>query len=256
MKTLVSALLMLIATLTALRADAKDTASDPMTIATTPTEKPDEWWQSRHAEKLAEKAAAAEAGEQIQLVWVGDSITHGWEGHGKQLWAERFAPHGALNLGYGGDRTEHVLWRLGLGDAGEENNEIGGLSPKVFVVMIGTNNTGHRQDPPEATAAGIEKIVDRLLEVSPESKVLLLAVFPRGATADDPLRVINDGINETISKLGERDSVEYLDIADVFLDDNGDLPKSVMPDRLHPEAAGYMLWANAIESQLDRLMGE
>lgn len=230
---------------------------DSVALATTPVDRPDkDWWPQRHAAKLAEKEAAIEAGKEIQLVWVGDSITHGWERRGKELWAERLAPLGALNLGYGGDRTEHVLWRLGLGTAGGENNEIAGLSPKLFVVMIGTNNTGHRQDPPEATTRGIELIVDRLLEVSPESKVLLLAIFPRGATADHPLRLLNDQINERIAKLGERDQVEYLDLAEVFLDDDGSLPKSVMPDRLHPNKHGYELWFDAIEPHLLRLMSE
>lgn len=231
---------------------------DATRLATTPdhrlAEKP--WWGERHAAKLAERDAALAAGKEINVVFVGDSITHSWESRGKQLWAERFAPLGAFNIGFSGDRTEHVIWRLGLGDAGAENNELAGLAPKLFVVMIGTNNTGHRMDPAEATAEGVEDIVDGLLELAPKSRVLLLAVFPRGMESDDPMRVRTDEINELIAPLGERDRVEFLDLAHLFLDDDGTLPKSIMPDALHPNAEGYGLWADAIEAPINRLLGE
>ncbi len=223
-------------------------------LATTPVPRSDDWWQVRHANKLAEKAAALEGGKAIDIIFVGDSITHSWERAGKKLWAERYAPLGAFNIGYSGDRTEHVLWRLGQGDAGEENNEIAGLSPKLFVVMIGTNNTGHRQDKPEETAAGVEAIVDRLLELSPESQVLLLAIFPRDESPKGELRQINNKINQLISPLGDNDQVTYLDVAEVFLDENGFLPEKIMPDFLHPQKKGYRLWADAMQPAVDRLM--
>ena len=218
------------------------------------------WWAQRHEQKLAAKAKALELGNEIELVFVGDSITHGWERAGKRLWAERFAPYGALNLGYSGDRTEHVLWRLGVDASapeGEEDahNEILGLAPKLFVVMIGTNNTGHRMDPAEETAAGITAIVDRLHTESPESHVLLLGVFPRSAAPTDPQRLRNVAINQQIASLGERGEVTFLDIADVFLDDKGQLPKSVMPDHLHPNKKGYVLWADAIREEVERHLG-
>lgn len=233
---------------------------DAMRLATTPDHRLEEndWWADRHAAKLAERDAALASGQAINLVFVGDSITHSWErqAEAKRLWDERFAPRGAFNLGYSGDRTEHVLWRLGLGDAGAENNELAGLSPKLFVVMIGTNNTGHRMDSAEATAAGIERIVDRLQELAPESHVLLLGVFPRGVAADDPMRVRNAEINGLIAALGERERVEFLEIGSVFLDADGTLPAALMPDALHPRAAGYRLWADAIEEPIARLLGE
>lgn len=222
--------------------------------ATTPVPRDDAWWIERHADKLAEKADASAAGREIRVVFLGDSITHGWEQAGEALWDERFAPHGALNLGFSGDRTEHVLWRLGLGDAGEENNEIAGLTPRLFVVMIGTNNTGHNQTPAQETAAGVGAIVDRLHEVSPASRVLLLAVFPRGAKADDPLRRRNAAVNERIARLGERDDVTFLDINDVFLAADGGLPPSVMPDLLHPSVEGYRRWADAITPVVERIV--
>lgn len=244
--------------LTVLPAAAKENVATP--LATTPAPQRDDWaqdwWPGRHQEKLAERDRLVASGEPLGIVFVGDSITHSWEKAGKQLWAERFAKHGAFNIGFSGDRTEQVLWRLGLGDAGEKNNEIAGLKPKLFVMMIGTNNTGHRQDPAEETAAGIEQIVDRLHELSPESKTLLLGVFPRGATTDDPLRQLNDAINARIEGLGERDRVEFLNINGVFLEEDGMLPKKIMPDLLHPTAEGYRLWADAIEPHLERLLAE
>ncbi|MEN0110163.1 MAG: GDSL-type esterase/lipase family protein [Planctomycetota bacterium] len=248
--------LLAIATMTAfsgLAAGQPATTTD--TLTTTPVVQTAEWaqswWMPRHREKLAERDRWVAQGKSPSCVFVGDSITHGWEQAGKEVWAERVAPQGgAINLGFSGDRTEHVLWRLGVGDAGEANNEIAGLSPNLFVVMIGTNNTGQRQDDPAETAEGVTAIVDRLLEVSPDSRVLLLAVFPRGATPDDPLRRLNDEVNRLIAPLGERPAVDFVDIGDVFLDDSGNLPKSIMGDLLHPEAEGYRRWADAIAPYL------
>ena len=238
---------------------AKETPDADLKLATTPCVQNSDWagwWPHRHAEKLTERDAIVNEGRPLQLVFVGDSITHSWENDGgKKLWAERFGPRGAFNIGFSGDRTEHVLWRLGVG-SGKINNEIAGLKPKLFVVMIGTNNTGHRKDAPDATAKGIEQIVDRLLEQAPESKVLLLAIFARGEKPDDELRQINDAINKRIAKLDAHDRVEFLDINEAFLDEDGVLPKSVMPDLLHPNEHGYELWADAIEEPVARLLGE
>ena len=122
--------------------------------------------------------------------------------------------------------------------------------------MIGTNNTGHRQDPPEDTAAGIKAIVDQLRSKLPETKVLLLGIFPRGATSEDKLRKLNVAINERIRKLADDKHVHYLDISDTFLDDDGTLPKEIMPDLLHPNTKGYEMWAAAMEPLLAELMGE
>ncbi len=217
-----------------------------------PTDRPDKWWQDRHQEKLAEiKSKQANA---IQLVFIGDSITHGWERNKKSLaiWNEQFAPYGALNLGYSGDRTEHVLWRLS--DAG---GEIKGLDPQLYVVMIGTNNTGHRpEDPADETIAGVTMIVDRLLENSPSCNVLLLAVFPRDATADGKLRRKNDEVNAGISQISRGDRLKFLDINDVFLDEKGNLPADIMPDLLHPNDKGYQLWADAILQPIKQFMGK
>ncbi|GAA5496070.1 hypothetical protein Rhal01_02251 [Rubritalea halochordaticola] len=216
--------------------------------STVPAERTDKWapsWKERH--ELLVKRANTNT-KDYQLVFVGDSITHSWERAGKKVWADNFAKFGALNLGIGGDRTEHVLWRLQNGAWPKD------LKPKVAVVMIGTNNTGFEKgQPAEETAAGIQLIIDEIHQRSPETQIILHAIFPRGANPKDGKRVTNNKINTLISKLGERDYVHYADIGNKFLDPKGQLPKVIMPDRLHPNARGYQIWATALKPELEKL---
>jgi lysophospholipase L1-like esterase len=202
-----------------------------------------DWWMPRHKQKLEERAALKEC----QLLWIGDSITHGWEDGGRAIWEERYAPLGALNLGFSGDRTEQVLWRL-------QEGEVEGIAPKVTVIMIGTNNTGHRMDAAEATSAGIEAILASLKERLPDTKILLLGIFPRGNDAKDPARQLNEKINAIISTYADGQRVHYLDIGKRFLNPDGTLMLDVMPDALHPNESGYQLWADAIDSTLQPLL--
>lgn len=181
-----------------------------------------------------------------ELLFIGDSITQAWEGPGKEAWAKHFAPRNAVNLGIGGDRTQHVLWRL-------DNGNINDIKPKLAVIMIGTNNA--RSNKPEETAAGVAAIVTKLREKLPEMKILLLAVFPRGADKNDTLRLTNDKVNEQIAKLADGKMVEFLDIGPKFLAEDGTLSKEIMPDLLHLSVKGYEIWAEAIEPHVARMMG-
>lgn len=181
-----------------------------------------------------------------KLVFLGDSITQGWENEGKDVWKTYFEKYDAANFGIGGDRTEHILWRL-------DNGNFDGLSPKLVVLMIGTNNTGARQDPPEQTAAGIEAIIQRLRTKCPNSKVLLLAIFPRDANNDGPSRQLNSKINALLPKLSSS-HVRYRDIGHDFLTPAGELTKEIMPDLLHLSPTGYELWAKAIEGDVAEMM--
>lgn len=203
------------------------------------------WWMPRHEEKLRVKAEMKD----VDLLLIGDSITHGFESGGKAMWDKYYAPRKALNLGFSGDRTENVLWRLQHGAVEE-------ISPKLAVIMIGTNNTGHRQDPPKETSAGIQAIVGELKKQLPDTKILLLAIFPRGEKPNDRLRKINDGINEIVAGYADGEKVFFLDINDKFLTQDGTLPKSIMPDLLHPNDKGYAIWAETIEPTIAKLMGE
>jgi len=210
--------------------------------AVIPNSRGDEgWWNERDQ---AKRAIVREGN--VDLAFIGDSITQGWEGNGKEVWAEYYANRKPVNLGFGGDRTEHVIWRLTKG-------HLNGISPKVAVVMIGTNNTGHKAQDPAETAAGVQRILDILEERTPDTKVLLLGVFPRGRTPFDRGRIINQGINQIIRRYADGKRVHYLDIGEVFLNEDGQLPASIMPDALHLNADGYRLWAEAMEPKLKEL---
>jgi N-acetylglucosamine-6-sulfatase len=201
-----------------------------------------EWWKARQEEKnrLAR-------GHAYDLLFIGDSITQGWEGAGEDVWDQHYAPRNALNLGFSGDRTEHVLWRLNNG------NLQGQQGAKVAVVMIGTNNTGHRQQDPYETAEGVEQILSTLRARCPDTRILLLGVFPRGRTPTDPGRLLNVSINNRLARFADGDRIHYLDISDVFLAPDGSLPEAIMPDALHPGTLGYQRWAEAMEPALSAL---
>lgn len=202
------------------------------------------WWMLRHEGKLAE----LEAKKQVDLLMIGDSITHSWENAGRSVWDKFYSDRNAFGIGFSGDQTEHVLWRL-------QNGEMDGISPKVAVVMIGTNNTREMRSAAN-TAAGIERIVDEVMLRSPNTKILLLGIFPRGEQPSDEKRMRNAEINQLIKQKADEEHVWYLDIGDRFLDEDGVLHKSVMHDFLHPGTAGYQIWAEAMEPLLKQLLGE
>ena len=183
----------------------------------------------------------------VDLVFVGDSITQGWEGRGKNVWAKFYGKRNAVNLGIGGDRTQHVIWRL-------DNGNLAGIAPKAAVIMIGTNNSG--SNSPEEIAEGVTAIVRQLQEKTPKTKILLLATFPRGANPSDKQRQVNEGSNNIVAKLVADDNVFYLDIGKEFLGEDGSLSKEIMPDLLHLSERGYTIWAESIEPTLAKLMGE
>jgi beta-glucosidase len=181
-----------------------------------------------------------------QVVFLGDSITEGWEGAGKAVWDANYAPYKALDYGVGGDKTQDVLRRIAVGHFDK-------LHPKVVVLMIGTNNTGTGGKPAD-TADGVTAILQRLTRKLPNTKILLLAVFPRGEKPDDPMRLANDEVNRLIAPLADGEKVHYLDIGKVFLRDDGVLTPEIMPDMLHLSPKGYQLWAEAMDPEFKKLM--
>ena len=185
--------------------------------------------------------AIAKAGG-VDVLFLGDSITAGWGG-AKEIWEKSFAAYKPANFGIGGDRTQHVLWRI-------TNGELDGIKPKVVVLMIGTNNSGSDDAP--GIAKGVTKIVETIHEKSPTTKVLLLAVFPRGEKPN-PQREKLTKVNETLAKLDNGKTVYYLDIGAKFLTAEGTLTKDIMPDFLHLSKAGYQIWADAISPKLAEL---
>ena len=201
----------------------------------------EKWWRERDKEKSAQAKEGT-----AQLAFIGDSITQGWEGKGKQVWQQHYADRDPINLGFSGDRTEHVIWRLTHGNLGK-------TKPKVAVMMIGTNNTGHSMQEPTEVAEGVERILEILGERVPDTKVLLLGVFPRGKTPLDKMRLNNVAINQRIRRLHDGERIHYLDIGSVFLESDGTLSPEIMPDALHLSEEGYKRWAEAIEPKLQEL---
>jgi lysophospholipase L1-like esterase len=196
---------------------------------------------------------------EAQLVFLGDSITHGWEGKGKAIWTKEWAPLKAANFGIGGDRTEHVLWRL-------ENGNFDGLKPKAIVLMIGTNNTGHQGRPQkelngavyectaEQTAEGIKAILAQLRKKCPDAKILVLGIFPRGADKNDKFRQQNEATNAIVKGFADGQKVFFLDVGAKFLEPDGTLSKTIMPDLLHPNEKGYQIWSDAIKADVLALL--
>jgi lysophospholipase L1-like esterase len=203
----------------------------------------DKGWVKRHEGFVA---IAKNGG--VNVLFLGDSITDAWRNKAaKPTWEKHFKPLGAANFGIGGDRTEHVLWRI-------QNGELEGITPKAIVLMIGTNNTG--SNSAEQIAAGIKAIVQTLREKTPTSKILLLGVFPRGPKPDTAVRKKIAAINETIKTLDDRKHVRYLDIGSKFLQPDGELTKDIMPDFLHLSARGYEIWGEAIAPAVSEMVGK
>jgi lysophospholipase L1-like esterase len=240
----------------------------------------------RHQEFLKRIEQSQGAGD---VIFLGDSITHGWEG--QKAWQEHFGSFKPVNLGIGGDQTGHVLWRI------TDGHELDRLKPKVAVIMIGTNNTGAHSA--QQIAGGIQAIVEELRRQKPDIKVLILGVFPRGNSSDgertlvqirEAIQPINDElkkdqpdtkrlnalvkslerqkgtipatkltkkigeINNLIAKLDDGKNVFYKDIGKQFLDENGGLSGDIMPDYLHLSPKGYDLWGKAIKNDIEKLV--
>jgi lysophospholipase L1-like esterase len=221
----------------------KTRAPKQQSSTTTPVARPGEWWAKRQ-DQINDNVRKGDA----QLLMIGDSITQGWEGKGaREVWQKYYGNRHAVNLGIGGDQTQHVLWRLDHGNAD-------GIHPKLAVLMIGTNNSG--SNTPEQIAAGVKAIVEKLRSSLPATKVLVLAIFPRGANSQNASRKVNEAANEIISKFADNQNVFYLDIGKKFLKEDGTLTKDIMPDLLHLSPQGYEIWASSIEPTVARLMAE
>ena len=230
-----------------LRDPAKNSAIRP--------EPRDPAWVKRHEAfvEIAKKGG-------VDVLFLGDSITDFWRREqterqvgGKKVWDANFGALRTANFGISGDRTQHVLWRL-------QNGELDGLQPKVVVLMIGTNNTGFERDnttprnTPAQTIEGVKAIVSLLRTKLPQTKLLLLAIFPRGEKPDHPQRAQLNEINAAIARLADGRNIRFLDLGPKFLAADGTLPKDIMPDFLHPGEKGYEIWAAAIKGPLAEMM--
>jgi lysophospholipase L1-like esterase len=188
----------------------------------------------------------------IGVLFLGDSITERWS-NAPQIWEKYYGPYQPANFGISGDHTEHVIWRI-------ENGELDAIHPRVVVFMLGTNNTA--SNTAEEIAAADRKIVQLIREKIPEAKILLLAIFPRGPRKN-PNGSLDDGVkrmeiiraaNTELAKLDDGAHVRFLDISSAFMAPDGTIPKTLMPDQLHPNAAGYEVWAKAMQPLLESML--
>ena len=208
-------------------------------------------WVTRHNEILALNQPGV---MRADVVFLGDSITHFWSGEpkakrvaGKESWEKWIAPHHPINLGYGWDRTENVLWRL-------RHGEIAGLKPKAFVVLIGTNNLSGF-NPPAETAEGVGEVCRELRRQAPQAKILLLAILPRQAKPDATRQRVTDTnkllqAQMLLKSQGPQIADAYLDLTDKLVEADGSILKETMGDYLHPTDKGYQVMGAAIDAQL------
>jgi len=198
-------------------------------------------WMERH-ESINAKARQGK----IDLVYIGDSIVQRFDGAGKPVWEHYYTPRNALNLGISGDRTQHVIWRL-------DHGNIDGITPKLAIVMIGQNNGGHNSAT--EIAEGVTEVVKRIRTKLPNTKILLLGIFQR-REKPTPERAVLAEANQIISNLADSTYVTYMDINSVYVQPDGTISASLMPDFEHPSELGFKRWAEAIESKVSYLMGD
>ena len=212
-----------------------------------PTKRTD-WADGYHKGMLLREKRA-----DLQVVFLGDSITMMWRSQsgyegGTPVWEQHYAPLRAGNFGISGDRTENVLWRI------TEGGDLDGLDPKVLVLLIGINNLIGGKNTPDQTAKGVTTIVSYLRTKLPNTKILLLGLFPCWERPDNPTRAQVRETNRLIMPLEDLDRVYYLDIGDRFLEPDGFIKKEKLRDLLHLSEIGYRIWAETMDPYLDDLL--
>ena len=226
-----------------------DGSNGPKNSALLPLTQNRDWksydWVVRHEQILALNKPGA---IQADVVFLGDSITHFWSGEpkakrvaGKDSWEKWIAPHHPINLGYGWDRTENVLWRL-------RHGEVAGLKPKAYVVLIGTNNLSGINNV-EDTVEGVAEVCREIRRQSPQAKVLLLAILPRQAKPDATRQRVTDA-NKLLKAQAPQIADAYVDLTDKLVEADGSILKETMGDYLHPTNKGYEVMGAAIDAQL------
>ncbi|GFN30926.1 GDSL-type esterase/lipase family protein [Paenibacillus xylaniclasticus] len=208
-----------------------------------------DWWE-RHEQVLQQQ-------ERInpEIVMIGDSITHFWGGEPRtkdlvgspESWNSVFSPYRVLNMGFGWDRTQNVLWRL-------DHGELKGLSPRTVVILIGTNNTSEtenaRANTAEEIAEGLKAICDRVESLVPQAKIIIMAVFPREQHPDHPRRALIANINTLYKQFAAERSYTFVDIGPQLLEPDGTLSELTAPDFCHLTERGYRHWADALRPLL------
>lgn len=209
-------------------------------------------WLHRHADELDAQAKMIKDHDgKLDVVMIGDSITHFWGGepkanqsNGPDAWADTFKGLRVLNLGFGWDRTQNVLWRLNHG-------EFQGLTPKSIVLNIGTNNLvgdpTARENTPAEVAVGIQAVIEALHRRSPSSKIFVMAVFPRGFEKGNDLDRRITQLNQILkTAIAGQPQVTLLDIGNKLRQLDGSISNKILFDGTHPTNAGYQIWGNSL----------
>jgi lysophospholipase L1-like esterase len=206
--------------------------------ATFPMAKWDWFLHVRQNNEVARRQA-----EDIQIIFDGDSITEAWNSRGLKVWQEHYAPLHAFNFALPGDRTEQVLWRL-------DHGQVDGISPRLVVLLIGTNNFWRNTD--EEIAEGVEAVVAEYRRRCPDAVILLQAILPRGKGPDYGLMPHIEKVNERLARLDDSEHIIFLDFGSRFLLSTGSVDPALMPDYLHPSPQGYDIWAEALTPFISR----
>lgn len=210
-------------------------------------------WYARH-ERILKEAKAMNP----EIVLIGDSITHHWAGidsiGGEDATAhfkEAFKGKRVLDLGFGWDRIQNMLWRV-------ENGELNGLKPKTIVILAGTNNmTGTknaRANDAEEIAEGVLHLVKNVKRLAPKNvKIIVMGILPR-AGRNDPMRTTakeaNRILSSRINKFGKKRVIDFIDLSDRFVDESGERIRALYRDQVHISPAGYAIWAEALKAHL------
>ncbi|HYG22653.1 MAG TPA: platelet-activating factor acetylhydrolase IB subunit [Verrucomicrobiae bacterium] len=246
--------LFLLLTIAALTASNGQTVATPSTdnaaasatrtnTAIVPVQRPDQGARARTTVVLQR---AKDNQGACDIVFIGDSITHGWENAGRNVWNKYYGSRKCLNFGVGGDRTQHVLWRF-------ENGQLDGVKPKAAVLMIGTNNSNREDNTEGEILEGVQTIVKQMRDRMPDTKILVLGIFPRGEKFT-PQRGKILQVNQALARVADDKNVFYLDFGSELVQDDGSISRDVMPDFLHLSERGYEIWAQAIEPKLAELV--
>ncbi len=199
-------------------------------------------WQERMATLSRLPATAFGA---AKLVFLGDSLVQSWA---PPIFANFYGTRQALNLGGSGDYTQSLLWRLERLPPGAS------LHPALFVLLVGTNNTGAGSQP-EDTAFAIAEVVRRLRRMSPQSRVLLVGLLPRGATAAEPMRAVNQRVNALLATCADDRTIFFADPGVMLADGEGRLGAEISYDQLHLTWLGYAILSAGLEPTMRRALG-
>ena len=198
-----------------------------------------ETWQ----QKFASQNAIADQGG-VDLLFLGDSITEGWD---QAIWTQHFSHYHPANFAIGGDHTGNILWRL-------QNGHYGKLKPKLVVLLIGVNNIGLFNAAPKQLSSAIEAVLNNLHTLFPEAKILLNGIFPFEESGLSPKRAIITESNQALVLLADEKQVYFRNYGGLFMQKNGDISKEMMRDFLHLTPAAYQLWADAMTPDIQKLM--